>query len=67
MMVFQFTGLSFVLSLSTLVSVADMGPPTHSEWEPIPELTDEFDAAALDANKWHDIVRTKTIFARITP
>ena len=29
-------------------------PPSSSEWEPIPELTDEFDGNRLDSTKWHD-------------
>lgn len=54
MMISQFTGFSFILSLSTIASAACIGPPTHSKWEPIPELTDEFNGMALDADKWHD-------------
>lgn len=45
-----------LLALGTLLLshgiVAD--PPSHAKWEPIPELTDEFDGKALDASKWHD-------------
>lgn len=29
-------------------------PPAGSQWEPIPELTDEFSGNKLDATKWHD-------------
>lgn len=29
-------------------------PLSHGQWEPIPELTDEFDGDTLDASKWHD-------------
>lgn len=29
-------------------------PPPGSGWEPIEELTDEFDGEELDAGKWHD-------------
>ncbi|MAF10774.1 hypothetical protein CMK11_10000 [Candidatus Poribacteria bacterium] len=28
-------------------------PPGDRGWEPIPEMTDEFDGASLDAKKWH--------------
>lgn len=30
------------------------GPPKGAKWEPIPELTDEFNGKVLDAAKWHD-------------
>ena len=30
------------------------GPPADGDWEPLPELTDEFEGATLDAEKWHD-------------
>ncbi len=53
-MVFQFTGFSVILSLSAFVSASCAGPPAHSQWEPIPELTDEFEGDALDTSKWHD-------------
>lgn len=29
-------------------------PPPGSQWEPIPELTDEFEGETLDSSKWHD-------------
>jgi beta-glucanase (GH16 family) len=29
-------------------------PPAGSQWEPIPELTDEFAGKSLDPAKWHD-------------
>lgn len=29
-------------------------PPPGSKWEPIPELTDEFEGDRLDATRWHD-------------
>jgi beta-glucanase (GH16 family) len=34
------------------VAVAE--PPEQSRWEPIPELSDEFEGQELDATKWHD-------------
>ena len=33
---------------------ARLGPPAEGAWEPIPELTDEFDGDRLDPAKWHD-------------
>ena len=33
---------------------AQAGPPPGSRWEPIPELSDEFDGGKLDSTKWHD-------------
>jgi len=30
------------------------GPPQDGKWEPIPELTDEFDGDTLDESKWHN-------------
>lgn len=30
------------------------GPPAGSKWQPIPELTDEFEGDKLDSKKWHD-------------
>lgn len=44
------------MSLLVLVtlSVAKANPPQTGQWQPIPELTDEFDAANLDKTKWHD-------------
>ena len=29
-------------------------PPANGRWEPIPELTDEFEGQELDKSKWHD-------------
>ena len=29
-------------------------PPSHAQWLPIPELSDEFNGAVLDASKWRD-------------
>jgi len=42
------------LSLMVLPAFARTGPPEQGEWEPIPELTDEFDGSILDSSKWHD-------------
>jgi len=36
----------------TATSYAD--PPSEGRWEPIPELTDEFQGDRLDSTKWHD-------------
>lgn len=30
------------------------GPPSADRWEPIAELTDEFEGNRLDSSKWHD-------------
>ena len=44
-------GLLFCACCSTVL-FAD--PPSPSKWEPIPELTDEFEGDKLDSKKWHD-------------
>ncbi|NQV33314.1 MAG: family 16 glycosylhydrolase [Phycisphaeraceae bacterium] len=44
-------GLLFYGCCCTLLS-AD--PPSGSKWQPIPELTDEFNGSTLDSAKWHD-------------
>ena len=44
-------GLLFCVCCPTAL-LAD--PPSKSKWEPIQELTDEFDGDRLDSKKWHD-------------
>jgi len=46
------TLLTPLVCLGGLPAHAD--PPAHSRWQPIAELTDEFDGDRLDAAKWHD-------------
>jgi len=47
------TGLAGLLILACCyTSQAD--PPAGSKWEPIPELTDEFNSNKLDSTKWYD-------------
>ena len=54
------TGLKRLIPVWLLVSCGGAAlplladPPAGSKWEPIPELTDEFDGIALNAAKWHD-------------
>jgi hypothetical protein len=36
------------------VPTRKFGPPEGIDWEPIQELTDEFEGRSLDAKKWHD-------------
>jgi beta-glucanase (GH16 family) len=44
-----------LLAASTMsFGAAKADPPPVGAWEPIPELTDEFSGAELDAAKWHD-------------
>ena len=45
--------LTTLLSL-TLPTTTLADPPPGSQWQPIPELTDEFEGNQLDATKWHD-------------
>jgi beta-glucanase (GH16 family) len=45
----------FALVLSiVLPGPAALGDPPPGKWEPIPELTDEFEQPLLDEAKWHD-------------
>lgn len=47
--------ISFLVSIALCdpgISLAD--PPENGNWEPIPELTDEFEGRNLDVTKWHD-------------
>lgn len=44
----------FVAWLLACYSRAVAEPPASERWEPIPELTDEFDGQELDKSKWHD-------------
>lgn len=43
----------FVLLLAAFGSRAFSSPP-YGQWDPIPELSDEFECDSLDAQKWHD-------------
>ena len=43
-------GLLVCVHCSTLLA----DPPSGSKWEPIPELSDEFDGDKLNTEKWHD-------------
>ena len=48
--------LGMLATASLLPRSADAGPPRSREvprWEPVPELTDEFDGDELDETKWH--------------
>jgi hypothetical protein len=40
----------FVCGTATLCAA----PPPGIKWNPIPELTDEFEGKKLDSKKWHD-------------
>lgn len=44
--------LALVLSFRTAPLQAE--PPPGSQWEPIPDLTDEFNGDKLDSAKWYD-------------
>jgi beta-glucanase (GH16 family) len=44
--------LSVALGLVAVLARAD--PPEHGRWQPIPELSDEFEGDRLDTAKWHD-------------
>jgi len=44
-------GLLFCACYSTVLFT---DPPSGSKWEPITELTDEFEGDKLDSTKWHD-------------
>jgi len=46
-------GAAVSVCLAVLTSASQAQPPGPEKWEPIPELTDEFDGAELDAEKWH--------------
>lgn len=46
--------LTAVLFFSFGSQNVQAAPPSGSKWEPIPELTDEFEGDALDAAKWFD-------------
>jgi beta-glucanase (GH16 family) len=48
------TKFPLVAALTFLSSYLFAEPPPGKVWEPIPELTDEFNAPALDAAKWLD-------------
>ena len=43
-----------VAALATVSSSVWAGPPKEGRWQPIAELTDEFEGNALDAAKWYD-------------
>jgi beta-glucanase (GH16 family) len=45
---------TLLLMCACFASTVRAEPPSGTEWQPIPELTDEFEGDALDANKWHD-------------
>ena len=47
------TGLVGLLILACC-STSPADPPAGSKWEPIPELTDEFNGNKLDSTKWYD-------------
>ncbi|MBN2327679.1 MAG: family 16 glycosylhydrolase [Candidatus Omnitrophica bacterium] len=45
----------FCILISFLAATMAWGePPEGGKWRPIPELTDEFEGAALDGKKWYD-------------
>jgi beta-glucanase (GH16 family) len=48
----QFVLLPAALIITT--SVVTAKPPRKGEWEPIPQLTDEFKGVKLDITKWHN-------------
>jgi hypothetical protein len=48
-----------LIAAATAVLVAGSGfswagPPKEGKWQPIAELTDEFEGQKLDVTKWHD-------------
>ncbi len=52
-------GRRFLIGAVLVVALQHAGPtradpPTDYFWEPIPELSDEFNAGPLDTEKWHD-------------
>jgi beta-porphyranase len=54
-MVLPRTLVVLVTSLCLLkASPAPSDPPPGASWQPIPELTDEFEGIELDSSKWHD-------------
>ncbi|HJN14998.1 MAG TPA: family 16 glycosylhydrolase [Armatimonadota bacterium] len=47
--------LTTCLMLALALTAQSIGqPPGPEQWEPLPELTDEFDGDELDVTKWHD-------------
>ena len=42
------------LCMSIILSAASASPPSHLQWVPIPELSDEFNGTKLDTDKWLD-------------
>ena len=44
----------FAVLLCLPAPAARADPPENGKWQPIPELTDEFDGDRLDPAKWHD-------------
>ena len=44
--------ITILCMLYPLPAFAD--PPPGASWEPIPELTDEFEGSDLDVSKWND-------------
>ena len=44
-----------VASITLLKAIPTFSdPPPGTSWDPIPELTDEFEETELDSSKWHD-------------
>ena len=43
-----------VLAVAFPLALAQAEPPTGTNWEIIPELSDEFNAQKLDTKKWHN-------------
>ena len=44
--------LSLLVACALAAAADELKPPVPGNWEPIPELTDEFDGTQLDATKW---------------
>lgn len=50
----QITGLTVLLSYVCFSTTLRADPPSENKWEPIPQMTDEFEGGKLDPDKWHD-------------